>query len=141
MTDTQTKPSMNGVIRLNLPHRGRKKFSFSDDENDFFEVDVVAVYDAWYEVEWQLRDAEGRLPNDKWDEHGQNRLNFVQAVVNDAYARQQKEAPTLSRGEAEAFIMAIQKEASVLRNFFSPKSEERSSPPADSLESADRFSQ
>ena len=121
-----TKPSVNGVIKLN--RRGLAKFQFGDDE-PIFEVDVIAVYDSWYEIEWQLRDADGVLPVAKWNEHGQNRLNFVQAVVNDAYGPTGKGAPTLTRGEAESFIAAITEEAAKLRNFTKPKTEEKPSSP------------
>ena len=120
MNATEVKPSLNGVIKLS--RRGLVKFQFEDDQ-PVFAVDVLAVYDAWHEVNWQLRilDEQGMgiVPNDKQDEFGQNRLNFVQATVNDAYARLEMPvaAPQLTRAEAEAFIEEITKKAAELRNF------------------------
>lgn len=116
----------NGVIRL--PRKGRAKFEFDGSEGTI-EVDVIDVHDAWYEVDWSFRDAEGKLPNDKVTEHGQAKLNFVQAVINDAYAAIGKEPPQLSRGEAMMFLAAISKEAEALRNFFSPSTSKSSSSP------------
>ncbi len=135
---TKTTPSTNGVVKI--ARRGRAKFQFGDDDQPF-EVDVLAVYDQWYVVNWQLRDidekGDGVVPNDKQDEFGQNRLNFAQAVVNSAYESQQLgAAPVLCRAEAEAFIDEISKKAAELRNFTVSKKDTPSSQPDSTGESA-----
>lgn len=132
-----TKPSLNGVLRLRK--RGRVKFQL-DDNDPVFELDVIEVYDQWVEVDWQLRETvdgvEGLLPSSKQNEYGQNRLNFVQAIINDAYAAMEgaRTAPTLSRAEAEEFVELIREEAKKLRNFTEPKKESPSSSPENSGE-------
>lgn len=136
--------STNGIIRI--PKRGRAKFQFGDDDasEPVIDVDVIEVYDAWSEIEWVLRDKEGVLPNDKINEHGQNRLNFVQAVVNDAYAKvaSKPAVPTISRAEAEAFIVEVSRKAKELRDFFLLKKDDPSSAPASTApETEIRFSQ
>lgn len=125
MTVTEPHTSMNGVIKIQ--RRGIVKIEF-DAADGPIGLDVIAVYDQWSEIDWQLRDKDGVLPNDKADEYGQNRLNFVQAVVNDGYAAIGKAAPLLTRAEAFAFIEAIREEAKKLLNFTSPKKETPSSP-------------
>ena len=120
-------PSKNGVIKIGK--KGRLKFQF-DEAFEPFEVDAVAVFDAWFEVDWALREADGSLPNNKLNEHGQNRLAFVQGIINDAYAAMGVTSPpVISRGEAEAFIVEILKEVQALRDFFSPKKDEPGSSP------------
>ena len=124
---------MSEVIRI--ARRGKVKIEF-DAEDGPVEFDVVEVFDQWYEIDWTLRDKDGILPKDKVDEHGKNRQNFVQALLNDAYTaaktktgKPERGAPELTRAEAQAFILAIQEEAARLRDFFSPKKEETSSSP------------
>ena len=131
----------NGVLKINLPKRGRVKFQFNDDDVPF-EIDVIEVYDQWFEVDWKHRDKEGVLPKDKWNEHGKDRQEFVQAIVNDAYAKIPDAAtPNLSRAEAEAFVTAIITEARKLRDFFLPKDEMTSSSPESSPAQRLNFSQ
>ena len=131
--ETQAKPSVNGSVKI--MRRGRVKFQIGEGEPEIT-LDVIEIYDQWFEIDWALRDAEGVLPVAKANEHGQNRLNFVQALVNDAYARQHKDAPvpTLCRAEAEQFIMEVKRQAEELRNFFAPKKEPPSSVPENSEE-------
>ncbi len=137
MQATEVKPSTNGVFKI--ARRGRIKIEFEGSDGPF-EIDVIEVYDQWVEMDWLLRDKEGELPMAKWNEHGQNRLNFVQAVVNDAYAKIGKAPPTLTRHEAQAFIVHIQQEVATLRDFLSPKKEETSSSLANTGQET-RFSQ
>jgi hypothetical protein len=124
MNATETKPSMNGVVKIS--RRGRIKIEF-DEADGPFEVDVIEVYDQWHEIDWQLRDEKGNLSHDKQNEWGENRRRFVQSIVNDGYKKLDKNAPEISRAEAEAFIFEIITKAAELRSFFSPKKEETSS--------------
>lgn len=138
MNAIETKPSMNGTVKI--ARRGIAKFEFVEGET--FAVDVIAIYDEWYEIDWLFRDEKGVLPRDKYNEHGQNRLNFVQGVVNDAYATLDgRQPPMLTRAEAEAFIVEIGRLAGELRNFFSPKKDESSSLPESSEGTRINFSQ
>jgi hypothetical protein len=127
---TKTVPSANGVVRIS--RRGIAKFQFGDDDAPF-EVDVIAVYDAWQTIMWshlELNDkGEGILPNSKIEEYGQVRLDFVQSVVNTAYQRLGGSPPDLSRAEAEAFLNEIAAQKEVLRNFTGSKKETPSSAP------------
>lgn len=128
--------STNGVVRINK--RGLAKFQFGEDDADppepVLTLDVIAIYDAWYPVEWALRDKEGVLTPDKQDEYGQSRLDFVQSVVNDAYKAASADAPVpqITRAEAEMFLAEIVKKTRELRDFFSPRSETPSSSPGSS---------
>lgn len=134
-----TTASMNGVIKI--AKRSMRKFQFGDDQ-PVVEFDVIAVYDQWHQVNFALRvkqDDDWIVPADKVDEFGLNRLNFVQALLNDAYP-EGIVAPTLTRSEAEEFIKQVQNEAAELRNFIYPKSDETSSAP-ESTEQETRFSQ
>ena len=139
MNAVDAKPSANGTIKLG--RRGWAKIQL-DDDSPVFNVDVIAVYDLWYEIDWALRDKEGVLPNDKQNEHGQNRLNFVQQIFAEAYAKigHDSEVPQLSRADAENFIAKIREEAAKLRDFFSPKKDTPSSSP-ESTQTEIRFSQ
>lgn len=139
MSVAEAKQNLNGVIRI--ARKGIVKFAFGDD-GDEFPVDVRIVYDAWREVDWQLRNEKGELPNDKWVEHGQNRIRFVQAIVNDAYAViGVAEIPQVSGTEAVAFIDRVYEEVEKAHNFFSPKKDEPSSLPANQPEVRINFSQ
>ncbi len=140
---TKTTPSANGVVKIS--RRGLAKFQFGDDDAPF-EVDVLAVYDQWYVVNWQLRvideKGDGVVPTDKQDEYGQNRQTFAQAVVNSAYESQKLgAAPVLSRAEAEAFIDEISKKAAELRNFTFAKKDTPSSPQESTDQERINFSQ
>lgn len=130
MNDTLTKQSMNGVLKIGK--RGRAKFQF-DEADEPFEVDIMAVYDQWCDIDMELRelneDKKWILPPKKMNEYGQLRLNFVQAVVNDAYTAMQKAVPTIDRAQAEGFIDLIVQEAARLRNFTLQKSDDHSSSP------------
>lgn len=140
-TETKNAPSMNGVLKVHK--RGRAKFQFGDDE-PVIELDVIEVYDQWVEVLWALRDAEGKLPNDKVNEYGKNRQDFVQAVVNTAYGliAEKPPIPNVSRAEAEQFIKLVEEAAEELRNFTSPKKDAPSSAPASTAPAEEiRFSQ
>ncbi len=150
MQATETKPSTNGVVRLR--RRGRVKFQFEDDDATRFEIDVIEVYDQWHEIDWahreQRNDADGKesgwfIPNAKWNEYCQDRLNFVQAIVNDAYAKLNppQPAPVLCRAEAEEFIHQITEEANKLRDFTGPKNQDPSSSSPDKPEMRINFSQ
>jgi hypothetical protein len=133
--------STNGVVRINK--RGLAKFQFGEDEGEpVLTLDVIAIYDAWHSVIWELRDKDGVLPNDKQNDYGQNRLNFVQSIVNDAYKKADANAPvpTITRAEAEMFIAEITKKAEELRAFFYPPKETPSSLPGSSATEI-RFSQ
>lgn len=128
MSVVEAKPSTNGVVRI--ARKGIVKFAFGE-EGDEFSVDVRVIYDAWTEIDWQLRNEKGELPTDKRVEHGQNRIRFVQAVVNDAYAANGLAAiPEVSGSEAIAFIDRVVEEVEKIHNFFSPKKDEPSSLPA-----------
>jgi hypothetical protein len=137
-TETKSPPSMNG--RLVISRRGMAKVYFSDDDKDFIEVDVLRVYDDWCVVDAELRDDKDEVPPAKYGEYGKNQHDFVQAVVNDEYAKVGKPIPTLTRAEAEQFVRLIREEAVKLRNFTSPKTETPSSPPENSA-TEERFSQ
>ena len=134
--------STNGVIRI--AKRGLAKFQFGDEDSTepVLTLDVISVYDQWAEMEWLLRDKDGVLPNDKINEHGQNRLDFVQGIVNDAYGKiaEKPPVPTITRAEAEAFIVEVSRKAKELRDFFVPKKDEPSSVPINT-ETEIRFSQ
>lgn len=124
-------PSVNGVLKLTK--RSIAEFQFGDGE-PVVQLDVIAVTDQWHEVNFALRVLENDmwvLPADKVNEFGVNRLNFVQAIVNDAYSVQHPDAPkpVLSRIEAEEFIALVQKEAASLRNFSYLSAAETSSVP------------
>jgi len=144
MSVAEAKSSTNGVIRI--ARKGIVKFAFGED-GDEFPVDVRLVYDAWREVDWQLRNEKGELPSDKWVEHGQNRVAFVQNVVNNAYALLtskdgvDREIPQVSGAEAIAFIDFVYEEVEKVHNFFSPKKDEPSSSPASQPEVRINFSQ
>lgn len=145
MSDTFTKlsPSANGVIKIT--RRGVAKFQFGDDDAPF-SIDILAVYDQWYVVNWQLRvideKGDGVVPTDKQDEFGQNRLDFVQGLVNSAYESQGLgNAPVLCRAEAEAFIEEVGKQAMELRNFTFGKKEPPSSPQESTDQARINFSQ
>jgi hypothetical protein len=144
LTATQAKPSLNGTVNK-INRRGRAKFQF-DDADEPFEVDVLAVYDAWCDVDMILRERDETentwvLPHNKSDEYGKNRLEFVQALVNDAYAKMNLPIPNLDRAQAEGFIAAILEVAKTLRNFTSQKKETPSSPPENSGTERINFSQ
>ena len=128
--------SLNGVIKIT--RRSLYKFQFGDS-GEIITLDIIEIADQWHEINFALRILEGDswiLPPAKVNEFGVNRLNFVQSLVNDAYALQHPsvQAPSLSRIEAEEFIRQVQKGADELRNFTLPKKEETSS----ALESTDR---
>lgn len=129
----------NGVIRI--IKRSLRKFQFGEEE-PVVTLDVIEVSDQWHEINFALRVLEGDsyvLPSNKVNEFAVNRLNFVQGLVAAAYP-EGSSLPTLSRIEAEEFILQVQKEAGVLRNFTSVKSEETSSAP-ESTATAENFSQ
>lgn len=143
MSVVEAKQNLNGVIRIS--RKGVVKFAFGE-EGDEFPVDVRVVYDAWREVDWQLRNDKGELPNDKWVEHGQNRIKFVQEIVNGAYQvlmmdGQPREVPEVSGSEAVAFIDRVYEEVEKAHNFFSPKKDEPSSSPGNQPEVRINFSQ
>jgi len=123
--------SMNGVLKVT--RRSVAKFQFGDEE-PAISLDVIEVSDMWHEINFSLRVLENDmwiLPANKTNEFAVNRLNFVQSLVNDAYAVQhpEKPVPTLSRMEAEEFIRLVQKETESLRNFSSKTEGETSSVP------------
>lgn len=136
--------SLNGVIKI--AKRSRRKFQFGDDEAVTVTVDIIEVVDQWHEVNFALRVLEGdmwTLPTSKVNEFAVNRLNFVQAIVNDAYAAEHAgvTVPQLTRIEAEEFIRVVQLEAEQLRNFTLPKSAETSSAPESTADRGVNFSQ
>lgn len=113
--------SANGVLKITK--RSLRKFQFSEEET-IIPLDVIEIADQWHEVNFALRTLEGDmwvLPASKVNEYAVNRLNFVQAIVNEAYAKLEKQPPVLSRIEAEEFIQLINKEVEELRNFTSSK--------------------
>lgn len=119
---------MSSILRIG--RRGRVQFAFGtegDPGSEPFFVDVVRVLDAWIDVDWQLRDMEGKLPADKNEEYGRRKLAFVQDVVAEAYAAEKanegKLPPSLTRAEANEFIAYITQEAMKLRSFFPKQAE------------------
>lgn len=117
-----------------ITKRSVVQFQFGDDQPEF-PLDVIEVVDRWYEVNFRLRVQEGDmwvLPTGKVNEFAVDRLNFVQELVNEAYAKLGRPAPTISRIEAEEFIEAAREEAEKLRNFTSTKSVATSSAPESS---------
>lgn len=131
MLESKLAPSVNGVIKI--AKRSLMKFQFGEDEPAIV-LDVIEISDMWHEINFALRvlqDEMWVLPSNKVNEFAINRLNFVQGVVNDAYASQHGDrlAPTLTRIEAEEFIRLVQEATDELRNFTSRKGDETSSAP------------
>lgn len=121
---------------IKVTKRSIGKFQFGDSE-PVIVLDVIEVADSWHDVNFALRELKDDmwvLPAGKTNEHAVNRMNLVQAYINDAYAKQcpDKQPPTISRAEAEEFIRLVQKEAEELRNFIYPKDVETSSVPESS---------
>ena len=123
---------MSEILRIG--RRGKVKFAFGEEGepgSEAFFVDIVKVLDAWIDVDWQLRDAEGKLPADKNEEYGQNKHEFAQRIVTEAYAAQHagKVPPELTRAEASEFLAYVSQEASKLRGFLPKPSETAQSSP------------
>ena len=108
----------NGVLRIS--RKGRCKFAFGDDLP--FEVDVVAVFDEWVQIDSSFRNEAGELPPDKVCAYGGSKLSFVQSIVNAAYQTQGTNGPSLSHAEAAEFLAMVQTKIEELRPFFAPKS-------------------
>ena len=136
------KPSINGVRLIGLPKKGMLKIQFNEGDEPF-EIDVIQVYDAYNEIDFLLRDAEGVLQAKDFNKYSKNRHDFVQTLVDVAYEAMGKKdkAPKISRGEAEAFIAMLREEAKAIRDFFSPKKDEHSSSLPNTEETEIRFSQ
>lgn len=117
-----------------ITKRSVVQFQFGDDQPEVG-VDVIEVMDRWHEINFRLRVQEGdlwTLPAGKVNEFAVDRLNFVQGLLEEAYIKCGKPAPTISRIEAEEFIDAAREEAEKLRNFSSTKSAATSSAPESS---------
>lgn len=115
---------------IKITKRSLVTCQFGDDS--VITLDIIEVSDQWHEINFALRVQEGDswvLPANKVNEFAVNRLNFVQSIASDAYAKLGKQAPILSRMEAEEFIHLVQEEAKKLRNFISEKKDETSSVP------------
>lgn len=122
------KTELNGVLKVT--RRSVRKFQF-EDEGPVVELDVIAVSDAWHSLSASHRILDGDklvIKMDKFEEYAQARLNFVQAVVNDAYPPEVK-APTLDRASAEEFLKLCTEATDELRNFIFGNDDETSSPP------------
>ena len=122
---TKTQPSQNGVVRITK--RGVVKFAFGETGKEF-EVDVVQVYDEFVEMEWGFCDENNKIPKEKHPEYRKARVDFTQAIVNDAYGNET--APIITRGESDEFISRILEEVAKLRPFSKESSEEKQSSPS-----------
>jgi len=116
---------------IKITRRSISEFQFGDDQ-PIVKLDVIEISDQWHEINFAMRVHENDMwvvPVNKINEHGQNRLNFVQGLVNDAYEMLGVQVPTLTRAEAEEFIKCVGEETDKLRNFIFAKSVKSSSVP------------
>jgi hypothetical protein len=114
---------------LQIGRKGRRRVQFGD--LPVFEVDVIAVSNAWSAMDRQFRDDKGDVVTGKSGLLTQAAYEFVKALSPQANGHE----PTpeqLTLAMALEFLAAMTKEAIRLQRFFKVTSEEESSSPAPS---------
>jgi hypothetical protein len=122
--------SSNGVIRVG--RKGRVKFAFGE-EGEPFEIDVVAAFQEWLEIDESFREQEGDdagvIPTGKMTEYYQAALDFATKCAGEAGEAGGK--PT-SQAEALDFIARLREQWDELADFFQPKKREKVASPGTS---------
>lgn len=104
----------NGVIRVG--RKGKKKFAFGED-GDPFEVDVVATFQRWIEIDESFREAteDQSIPTGEMSAYHQAAVNFVSKLAG-------MEPTEITIAEALDFIARLSEQYNELTAFFRPKS-------------------
>lgn len=118
----------NGVIRIG--RKGLKKFAFGDDGAPF-EIDVVATFQRWIEIDEQFRPEESNeegsrsIPTTRMPEYHQTAVLFIKELGGGK----------VTIAEALDFLARLRECYDELVVFFRPKSrEERDSPDTSEVE-------
>ena len=122
----------NGVIRIG--RKGLKKFAFGED-GEPFEVDVVAAFQEWINIDesFRLEEGEGIKSEDVGTIPTEDMSKFHAAAV--AYVKSLSNYDTLTTSEALDFLARLREQYNELTVFFRPKSrEERVSPDTSEVE-------
>jgi hypothetical protein len=116
----------NGVIKI--ARKGKKKFAFGED-GEPFEVDVVAAWQDWLNVDEPLRGEDDKIAD--WDAYHQAAVDFAYRTSGGTLDANGVQVPpcTITIAEALDFIARLREVYDDLAVFFRPRSrEERASP-------------
>lgn len=117
----------NGVIRIG--RKGRKKFAFGDEGQEF-EVDVVVAFQRWIEIDESFRDEDDRsVATERMPHYHAAAVGFVTELGGG----------NVTTAEALDFVARLREQYDELADFFRPKSREKPDSP-DTSEAELRFS-
>lgn len=128
MTPTYARTAANGRV-IKIDRRGMVKFALGD--GDPVELDAVAVYDQWWEIDRNFRDESGEVPKEHLAERSMAMWRFVSGIFNPPEG-----GPKLTMTEVLSFMKLLAQEVDRLRGFFDDSTSEEASSP----ESSDRTS-
>jgi hypothetical protein len=121
----------DGIIKIGK--KGIRKFEFGDEKAAVIvELDVVATFDKWCEVDRSFRDAEGKIPKERLGEFNAAAFLWTKEIIQatgDPKASRGTVNAQLSVAEAICFVNALSKEVEKLKLFFDPPTDDAPSLP------------